>query len=163
MPSSIEKELLQTHPFASRDEAAIVALARTSDVVFRAANRVTSGEGLSTEQYNVLRILRGARADGMATVEISKRMVQRDPGITRLLDKLEKKKLVVRKRCKEDRRKVLCSITEAGGLCLGRLERAIAPVTKTCMSGLSRAEKESFLEMLARIREKSNLLELKHD
>jgi len=74
----------------------------------------------------VLRILRGAGQQGTPTLEIADRMIQKNPGITRLLDKLEAKHLVRRKRCPEDRRQVLCWITEAGLRLLADLDKPMA-------------------------------------
>src|SRR5690606_289566 len=87
--------------------------------------RVLEPTGLSQEQYNVLRILRGAGESGLPTLEVSSRMIEQAPAITRLMDKLEAKKFVRRVRCKEDRRQVLCFITPSGLELLQKLDHPI--------------------------------------
>jgi DNA-binding MarR family transcriptional regulator len=80
---------------------------------------------LSPSQYNVLRILRGAGDEGVACNKIADRMITRDPDMTRLLDRLEKRDLVMRARCPSDRRVIRTQITEAGLALLKRLDRPI--------------------------------------
>jgi DNA-binding MarR family transcriptional regulator len=86
--------------------------------------------GLSGPQYNVLRILRGARGEELSCHEIGERMVKRVPDVTRLLDRLEERRLVDRRRCDQDRRVVRTRITDAGMAVLkaidGPLRRRIA-------------------------------------
>ncbi len=81
--------------------------------------------GLTSAQYNVLRILRGGPHDGTARCEVADRMVDRAPDVTRLIDRLEEKGLVERRRCPEDRRLSLACITREGLEILARLDPAI--------------------------------------
>src|SRR3981081_4191954 len=111
---NIVQELKQTRPFPSKAQEAAVALLRTADVVRRLFGAVVEPEGITVQQYNVLRILRGAGERGLPTLEIADRMIETTPGITRLIDRLETKKLVVRVRCLTDRRQVFCRITVSG-------------------------------------------------
>lgn len=116
MSSGLERlqhELRQTRPFPSLASAAVVGLIRSADIVRRVLTDVLAPHGVTLQQYNVLRILRGAGEAGLPTLEIASRMVEATPGITRLLDRLEHKALVRRERCKHDRRQVLCWITPA--------------------------------------------------
>src|SRR5881275_3603411 len=106
----ILKELKQTRPFVSPAQEATVALLRTADVVNRLVDLVIEREGITGQQYNVLRILRGAGEQGLPTLDIAERMIEETPGITRLIDRLEAKKLVTRERCNVDRRRVYCRI-----------------------------------------------------
>src|SRR5580698_3361077 len=82
------------------EEMAFLELARTTDMLSRRFALLMKSEDLSATQYNVLRILRGA-PEGLACGEIGNRMITRDPDITRLLDRLEKRHLV--SRCREIR------------------------------------------------------------
>jgi DNA-binding MarR family transcriptional regulator len=109
---SIRDEIKQTRPFRSAADEAVVTLLRTADHLRSVLGRVVDPHGITMQQYNVLRILRGAGPEGLPTLEIAERMIERSPGITRLLERLEAKKLVSRKRCREDRRQVLCCATE---------------------------------------------------
>jgi MarR family transcriptional regulator, organic hydroperoxide resistance regulator len=153
MPGSrLQREIRQTKPFRSPSHEAVLALARTADIVRRSFNRLVETEGISEEQYNVLRILRGAGETGLPTLEIAARMVQQTPGITRLLDKLEKKRLVRRKRRLEDRRQVLCWITPDGLELLERLDEPADRSNIASMSALSAAEIRKLIELLDRVR-----------
>lgn len=123
---SIQTEIKQTKPFRSRGEEAAVALMRTADLIRRSIGMVLEPHGLSVQQYNVLRILRGAGKDGLPTLEIAQRAIEQAPGITRLVDTLERKKLVTRKRSDDDRRCVYCRITPAGQALLAALDAPMA-------------------------------------
>jgi DNA-binding MarR family transcriptional regulator len=123
--SALERELKQSKPFPGPEQEGAVALLRTADLVRREVERALEPLGITPQQFNVLRILRGARPGTLPTLEIAERMIERAPGITRLLDRLEVRALVKRERCGEDRRRVLCSITPAG---LELLRAADGPV-----------------------------------
>src|ERR1043165_1872826 len=81
MPMTILKELKQTRPFPSPSQEAAVALLRTADVVNRLIDSVVAGHGITGQQYNVLRILRGAGERGLPTLDIAERMIEQTPGI----------------------------------------------------------------------------------
>src|SRR5436190_8655860 len=91
---------------ACPEEAAFLDLLRTTDLLSRRLAVVLKKEDLSSTQYNVLRILRGA-PDGLPCGEIANRMITRDPDVTRLLDRLEKRELISRHREARDRRTVM--------------------------------------------------------
>jgi len=145
-------ELRQTRPFPSRADEALVSLLRTTDVVRRHLGRCTDASEVTPQQYNVLRILRGAGEDGIPTLEIASRMIEQTPGITRLLDRLEAKGLVRRERCPEDRRQVLCWITEPGLALLAELEKPVAQAAKDAFRNLTATEVETLLRLLERLR-----------
>ncbi len=129
MTGKILAEIKQTRPFPSLEAEAAVNLARTADVVRRGMEAALKPWGLSPEQFNVLRILRGAGPAGLPCGEIAARMVTRDPDMTRLLDRLEARGLTARVRDTKDRRVVLSHIQPAGRRILravdGPLEAAI--------------------------------------
>lgn len=105
----------------SSEEALYLDLLRTVERLGRPVTDLLKSEDLSPNQYNVLRILRGAE-DGLTCGEIGERMITRDPDITRLVDRLQKRKLVGRKRDTKDRRVVLTRILPAGLELLARLD-----------------------------------------
>src|SRR6201984_2556512 len=105
---------------ACPEEAAFLELLRTPDQLSRGLVPLLKAEELSPTQYNVLRILRGA-LEGLPCGEIGQRMITRDPDITRLLDRLEKRGLIARWRDSKDRRMVLARITPEGLKMLDRL------------------------------------------
>ena len=108
----LREEIRQERPFDSPAQEATLALLRTTDLVRRRLAAVIEPHGVTLQQYNVLRIRRGAGADGLQTLEIAHRMVEQAPGITRLLDRLEAKRLVRREPPVGDRRFVICRIVE---------------------------------------------------
>ena len=150
----LRKEIKQTKPFRSIRQEAGLALLKTTDLVRRRLAKTTEPYGLSPEQYNVLRILRGAGNTGMATLEVSSRMIEQTPAITRLMDKLEAKKLVRRARCSQDRRQVLCWITDAGLNLLTEMDEEIELAGQEPFAHLSLAEIRELIRILDRIREK---------
>ena len=153
----LRREIEQSRPFPSLAAAAAVALLRTADHVRHRVAVLLAPYDLSPQQYNVLRILRGARGEALPTLEIAHRMIERAPGITRLLDRLERKGLVVRVRCHEDRRRVLCSVAPAGLALLAELDEPMQALDDVAMSGLAEPELRQLLVWLDRVRESSPL------
>ena len=121
----IYEEIKQHKPLRSPGQVAAITIFRTADVVRHAVERSLSPFGLSNEQYNVLRILRGAGEGGLPTLEIANRMLSRSPNITRLIDRLIAKKLARRSRPKEDRRVVIVSVTPQGLELLAHLDGVV--------------------------------------
>src|SRR6202040_4428131 len=111
-------------PKATPEEAAFLDLLRTTDLLSRGPAQIIKTEDLSATQYNVLRILRGA-PEGLACGEIASRMITRDPDVTRLLDRLEKRGLISRCRETKDRRTVMARITPEGLALLNRLDEPV--------------------------------------
>ncbi|MCM2256541.1 MAG: MarR family transcriptional regulator [Vicinamibacteria bacterium] len=129
-----------------------MALLRTADVVKRLVTAVFEPHDLTPQQYNVLRILRGAGPDGLPTLEIGTRMIEQAPGVTRLLDRIEAKGLVARERCPRDRRQVLCRITPPGLELLARLDAPVQAAGEACFGALRPADVERLIELLDAIR-----------
>jgi len=149
----IHVELRQRHPFPSAAEAAGVGLLRSAEIVRRAVAAAIGAHGITYQQYNVLRILRGAHPEPLPTLEIAARMIEATPGITRLLDRLEAKQLVLRRRCDQDRRQVHCRISEGGLTLLAELD---APARGALAQGFARLGEEatrSLGELLDRVRQ----------
>ncbi len=111
-------------PTSSPEEATFLDLLRTTDMLSRGLNHILKAEDLSATQYNVLRILRGA-PEGLPCGEIANRMITRDPDVTRLLDRLEKRNLISRCRETKDRRTVMARITPAGLQLLAKLDKPV--------------------------------------
>jgi DNA-binding MarR family transcriptional regulator len=122
-------------PFS--EEAAFLDLLRTTDMLSRGLVTILKAEDLSSTQYNVLRILRGA-PEGLPCGEIAKRMITRDPDITRLLDRLEKRGLISRSREARDRRTVMARITGAGLKLLARLDEPVQEAHRKQLGHLGR-------------------------
>src|SRR5499433_2563857 len=118
-------------PFTPSLEAKLfVALLRLSDRLAQDADLLIKSYGLTGTQYNVLRILRGAGADGLPCKGIGNRMISRDPDMTRLLDRMEKRQLITRERQSEDRRVIKTRITPAGLEILKKLDGPVDELHK---------------------------------
>jgi DNA-binding MarR family transcriptional regulator len=149
---SLREEIRQTRPFASAAEEAAVALLRTTDLVRRRIAAAIEPHDVTIQQYNVLRILRGAGEGGLQTLDLASRMIEQAPGITRLIDRLEAKKLVRRERPRGDRRCVICRITPAGRDLLARLDEPVRAADARAMACLDDAELQQLIAFLARVR-----------
>lgn len=150
--SNIARELRQSRPFTSPHTEVTVALMRTVDVVRTRLAAALATSGLTAQQYNVLRILRGAGTDGLPTLDIADRMVERTPGITRLLDRLISKGLVERERSTEDRRVVFARITADGTALLAKLDEPIAAADRAAVGKLRKKDFRTLLSLLDAIR-----------
>jgi DNA-binding MarR family transcriptional regulator len=135
----------------SPEEAAFLDLLRTCDMLSRSAVQVLKAEDLSPTQYNVLRILRGT-PQGLACGEIADRMITRDPDITRLLDRLERRDLITRWRDAQDRRVVLARITSQGLKLLFRLDEPVQDLHRRLLGHLGRQRLRQLAELLEEAR-----------
>jgi DNA-binding MarR family transcriptional regulator len=131
----------------SPEEAAFLDLLRTTDMLARRLFPVLKTENLSPTQYNVLRILRGS-AQGLPCGEIASRMITRDPDITRLLDRLEKRGLISRCRETKDRRMVMARITPQGLELLARLDEPVQAAHRKQLGHLGRQRLRALTELL---------------
>ncbi len=139
---------------ASPEEAAFLDLLRTADLLERGIVGVLKTEGLSPTQYNVLRILRGA-PEGLSCGEIAERMITRDPDITRLLDRLEKRRLISRSREAKDRRTVLTRVAPAGLVLLGRLDAPVQQAHRQQLGHLGAGKLRKLMQLLQAARRES--------
>jgi DNA-binding MarR family transcriptional regulator len=138
MAKTIEHEIRQTRPIRSLQERVVVNLLRTCRSVEESwVNYLKRTEGISLSQYNILRILRGARPQAVKISEIADRMISRDPDVTRLVDRLVKQGLAERERDTQDRRVVFVEITEDGLALLERLEDPVNQYVQAVMAGLN--------------------------
>jgi DNA-binding MarR family transcriptional regulator len=136
----------------SREEAVLLELVRTADILSRRPAELLKAAELSPTQYNVLRILRGA-AEPLTCGEIGKRMITRDPDITRLLDRLKKRGLISRRREVRDRRTVLVQITPAGLALLARLDEPIQDIHRGQLGHLGEKRLRQLSELLSACRD----------
>lgn len=151
--SKLQTEIRQTRPFASAGEEAGLSLMRTTDLLQRRIATVVEPHGITPQQYNVLRILRGSHPNRLPTLEIATRMVEQAPGITRLLDRLEAKELVERKRCDEDRRRVYCAITKRGLTLLAALDAPVSVTVEESFRPLTKDRIQQLIRLLDSLRE----------
>lgn len=128
-----------------------MALMRTAHLLRRRFDAVIDKEGITSQQYNVLRILRGARGP-LPTMEISERMIEPACGITRLIGALEQAGYVKREQWAGDRRQVLCQITPAGLRLLERLDDPLNEVDDATTGALTSEETAMLIELLEKVR-----------
>ncbi len=156
MRKSIQAEIHQSKPFSSLEEEALIALQRTADRLQWRLSEMLKAHGLSPTQYNALRILRGARDEGRACSEIADRMVNRDPDITRLVDRLERRGLVVRSREGRDRRVITTRITPAGLELLQTLDRPIEEFNQKMLGPMGEQQLQTLIRLLESAREQTD-------
>jgi DNA-binding MarR family transcriptional regulator len=134
--------------FDSLEQEVFLNLWRTYDRLRALEDQLFGRHDLTAQQYNALRLLRGARPDGLRTLDLAARLVSRAPDITRLLDRLEQRGLIVRARPPENRREVWVGITAAG---LALLEELAGPV-RAChahqLGHLTAAQLEALADLL---------------
>lgn len=151
--SQLQRDLKQNRPFKSLEEEVYLSLVRTAGQLTDELAAVLKPAGLSEVQYNVLRILRGAGPEGHACSEIGARLVTRDPDVTRLLDRLEKRGLVVRSREHSDRRVVTTRITDDGLALLAQIDEPLHEAVQGLLGHLSRPAIETLLRTLDEARD----------
>ena len=152
---TVGDELGRTTPFRTVAQEAFVALLCTADRVRRRASAVVEEEGITLQQYNVLRILRGAGDEGLPTLSIADRMIERTPGVTRLIDRLCAKRLVRRQRLTDDRRRVQCRITARGLELLERLDAPMEAHDERALAPLAKKDLRALIELLDRVRSRA--------
>jgi DNA-binding MarR family transcriptional regulator len=149
---SLKYEIHQNKPFHSVRQEAVLGLLKTTDLVRRTISAVVEPAGITMQQYNVLRILRGSGAAPLPTLEIRKRMIEQTPGITRLLDKLEQRGWVTRNRHGGDRRQVLCLITPEGKKLIDSLDDSVDAIGDKLMETVSDKEVTLLVQALDKVR-----------
>ena len=151
--SQLLREIRQTKPFRNSSQEAALSLMRTAHLIQRNYSRFVEPHGLTIQQYNVLRILRGAGGAGLPTLEIGERMIEQTPGITRLLDRLEAKTMVKRERSSDDRRQVFCWIAPAGLAQLAKIDDPIDHGGEEAFADLEEEEIQALIGQLERLRQ----------
>jgi DNA-binding MarR family transcriptional regulator len=152
---SIQSEIQQTKPFNTLEEEALVSLQRTADRLHWRMSEMLKAHDLTPTQYNALRILRGARDEGRSCSEIAERMINRDPDITRLVDRLERRGLVARSREGRDRRVITTRITTAGLKLLESLDGPVEDFNRRLLGPLGEQPLRTLIHLLDAVREHS--------
>jgi DNA-binding MarR family transcriptional regulator len=137
---------------AHTEAGLFVAFMQIADSFGAQVEQVVKTAGLTAAQYNVLRILRGAGRAGLACREIGARMISRDPDITRLLDRMEKRNLITRERQSDDRRVIKTFVTPEGLELLKTLDRPVSALHKRQFQGMPPAKLKVLASILEEIR-----------
>lgn len=149
---ALKHEIAQERPFSSTEEEAFLNLMRTSDCLHRAFQRKIRPWGITSTQYNVLRILRGAQPQGLTCSAIGDRMITADPDITRLLARMKTQKLIRQQRDKQDRRVVWTQISAAGLELLSKMDAEITQIPKDLLGHLDRHNLQQLIRLLEEAR-----------
>jgi DNA-binding MarR family transcriptional regulator len=155
MVRHLQDEIKQTKPFAGRGEEALLSILRTASVLEHESNELLRPHGITTTQYNVLRILRGAGARGLCGREVGERLISRVPDVSRLLDRMADLGLIAKERDAADKRHVTARITPKGKRVLAQATPALAEFDHDRVAHLSGRSIEALVEALERIRERA--------
>jgi DNA-binding MarR family transcriptional regulator len=152
----LKHEIAQKLPFSSVEEEAVLNLMRTADATQRAFHLRFREWRITSTQYNVLRILRGAHPEGLTCAAIGDRMITAEPDITRLLGRLKTLKLIKQRRDRHDRRVVWTQISEAGLELLAAMDPHIEKLPVELLGHLSHTELTELIRLLEHARKASS-------
>jgi DNA-binding MarR family transcriptional regulator len=153
--AGLKLEIVQEQPFSSMEEEALLNLMRTADMMHRAFHRKTRDWGVTSTQYNVLRILRGAQPLGLTCSAIGTRMITAEPDITRLLSRLKTLRFVRQQRDRHDRRVVWTQISKTGLQLLKEMDPVIQQLPVELLGHLGKTEQMEFIRLLELARDGS--------
>lgn len=153
MASRLQEEIKQNKPFSGIEQEALLNIHRTSGHVAHFLQQILKKHGLTDSQYNVLRILRGAGPEGLRCMEIGERMISRDPDITRLLERLERRRLIERSRDQTDRRVVYTRISREGLSLLKELDPTVEAGAKASLSHMDGEKLRTLIGLLEEVRQ----------
>jgi DNA-binding MarR family transcriptional regulator len=149
---TLRDELKMARPFRSVEEEAILSIARTAALIEHAGSEAFKSFSLTTTQYNVLRILRGAGPEGLCRNEVGERLVRKVPDVTRLLDRMETAGLIERERGGQDRRYVTTRVTETGLKLLEKIDRELPAIHARLIGHVSQKRLRELISILEEVR-----------
>ena len=163
---SLQTEIFKRHPFESQEHEAALSVARTGDILLRPVESLLARFDLSVTQYNVLRILRGmgeerttpggcgggAGSEGLPCGQIAQRMITREPDMTRLLDRLERREMITRCRPESDRRVVRIRLTAAALSLLSQIDEPLMTLHRKQFAHLDQQQLATLIQLLAAVR-----------
>jgi DNA-binding MarR family transcriptional regulator len=152
MSSGLQAELKQHKPFRSVIEEAFVSLARTAAVLEHSLAQALKPYDITSTQYNVLRILRGAGAEGLCRNEVGERLVRTVPDVTRLLDRMEDTGLITRTRSGSDRRYVTTMLTPRGLALVNDLDDEIVAIHERQLGHVNSRDLKKLVAILEEVR-----------
>jgi DNA-binding MarR family transcriptional regulator len=152
MTEEFQKEIKQSKPFGSREEAVYLGIQKAAEDLKAGFNELFKTRDLTMSQYNVLTILRGAGSDGISCSDIGDRLITKDSDITRMLDRLDGHELIKRERRTDDRRVILAFITSKGLTVLAQLDAPVTRLHKSQLSHLSKKDLDKLSKLLKKAR-----------
>ena len=153
MPTDLRREIKQVKPFQSLEQEAMLNLERTTAVLSHAIAEALKPHGITPTQYNVLRILRGAGADGLCRNEIGCRLVTAMPDVTRLLDRMEEQGLILRERGTDDRRMVRTRLTRKGLDLVGKADAKVIEMHGRQFRHVDKRSLKTLIQVLGEVRD----------
>jgi DNA-binding MarR family transcriptional regulator len=155
--TGLGREIGKRNPFSSLEEELLLNLLRTHDQVQIHFLRLFRVHGLTPSQYNILRILRG-EGQPLPCLEVAARLITVVPGITGLIDRLERMELVQRHRCESDRRVIYVAILEKGRKLLEQIDPHLVALHKQLFEPLDDSEKRELIRLLEKARVRAQQL-----
>ena len=152
MTATLKQEIRKKTPFDLPEQEAMLNVLRTADQLQIRFARLFRQFGLTPQQYNVLRILRG-EGRPLPILEIASRMITVVPGITGLVDRLEMAGLVERRRCEHDRRVTYAAITPHALTLLDKIDEPLLALHKQTLGHMSLADLNTLSRLLEKARE----------
>ncbi|NCQ33830.1 MarR family transcriptional regulator [bacterium] len=150
--TSLRQEIRQNRPFASAEQETVLNLVRTVGILDGPLRGLLRRESLGVSLYNILRILRGQQGEPLSCSAIGERLVTRVPDVTRLIERLARRGLVERRRCPQDGRKVLITLSDRGAGLLARLDEPVLVLHREMLGHLTRQEMKTLNELLTKTR-----------
>lgn len=147
----LKKELKKKGPFDSLEQEAMLNILRTNDRFQNRFGRLFRQYGLTSSQYNILRILRG-EGKPLPCLEVADRMIQVVPAITGLIDRLEKLSMVTRHRCEKDRRVIYIEITDKALKLLDEMDEPVRDLHRELIGHLTKTELRELIRLLEKAR-----------
>jgi DNA-binding MarR family transcriptional regulator len=142
---------LEQRAFSGEADEAVISVLVAADHLDRQLSAVISAHGITSDQYNVLRILRGVHPDGHPRHDIARRMIHRAPDVTRMLDRLVRRKLITRVRDPGDARLSVARITSGGLALLKRIDPEVEQAQEKATAMLSPAERKELARLCDRL------------
>jgi DNA-binding MarR family transcriptional regulator len=152
MTVSLQREIKKKRPFEMPEQEAVLNLLRTADQLQIRFARLFRQYGLTPQQYNILRILRG-EGRPLPILEIASRMITVVPGITGLIDRLESASLVERKRCEQDRRVTYVAIAPQAVEILRQIDTPLNELHRKVLGHMSADELAALNKLLEKARQ----------
>lgn len=156
MGDLLRRELNLRKPLSSLEEEAFLQVARTADWLQYEMAQLFKQQDLTSTQYNALRVLRGAGEEGLTCQQVGARLINRVPDVTRLLDRLEQRGMIRRRRLPNDRRVVRVTITEAGRNVLEFFEKPVEEAHRQQLGHLSQEQLRTLCDLLETARSASD-------
>ncbi len=153
MTGRLQQELKKRNPFESLEQEAVINILRTNDQLENRFGKLFREYGITSSQYNVLRILRG-EGTPLPSLEIADRMIQVVPAITGLIDRLEKQELVRRHRCDKDRRVIYIELTDKARALLAQIDQPLMDLHREVIGHLTADELRELSRLLEKARER---------